>query len=155
IEELSDPDDGLHVNVTQMEGGDAANVISANAHAVVDVRISTIEQGHYVDKEINSIANKNYVKDTETTVTGGISRPPMQYTDETGKLVNMIKEQASLLDIDLNDTHTGGGSDASYPAALGITTIDGLGPVGGNQHSDKEYLVVDTLFERTDLFIEI
>jgi glutamate carboxypeptidase len=35
---------------------------------------------------------------------------------------------------------TGGVSDANHTAALGIPTLDGLGPVGGDDHSPREYI---------------
>ena len=33
----------------------------------------------------------------------------------------------------------------------GITTIDGLGPLGDNDHSPEEYIVTKTLFSRIEL----
>jgi hypothetical protein len=34
----------------------------------------------------------------------------------------------------------GGGSDANHTAALGIPTLDGLGPIDAGFHSPAEYL---------------
>ena len=38
------------------------------------------------------------------------------------------------------DIQTGGASDGNYIAALGVPTLDGMGPVGGYDHSPDEYL---------------
>lgn len=154
IEKLSKPSEDLHVSVVQIEGGEASNIISPSAQATIDVRISTIEQGLEIEEQLLEIANHPTLEGTEVTINGEITRPPMPYTAEIAEAVEMIKSEAEKLDISLHDTFAGGASDASFPAANGVTTIDGLGPIGGAQHSDDEYLEVDSLFERTQLFIE-
>ena len=40
---------------------------------------------------------------------------------------------------------TGGGSDGNFSAALGIPTIDGVGPAGGRYHSAKEFMEINTV----------
>ncbi len=154
IEKLSKPSEDLHVSVVQIEGGEASNIISPSAQATIDVRISTLEQGLEVEAQLLKIANHPTLEGTEVTINGEITRPPMPHTAEIAETVEMIKSEAEKLDISLHDTFAGGASDASFPAAYGVTTIDGLGPIGGAQHSDDEYLEVDSLFERTQLFIE-
>lgn len=47
------------------------------------------------------------------------------------------------------------GSDGNFTAALGIPTIDGLGPIGGNAHSEREYGEVSSLAPRFELLCEI
>jgi glutamate carboxypeptidase len=51
----------------------------------------------------------------------------------------------------LRDTGTGGAGDANTTAGMGVPTIDGLGPIGGNDHSPVEYLEVDSIVPRTAL----
>ena len=34
---------------------------------------------------------------------------------------------------------------------MGVPTLDGLGPIGGNDHSPAEYLEVDSIVPRTTL----
>lgn len=153
IEELSRPDEDLHVNVVQVDGGKAANMIAPNARAVVDVRISKISQGEWVDEQIRKIVEEVHADGTKVEISGDVNRPPMEYTEGTEKMVQIVMDEGKKLGLDIKHTNTGGGSDASFPAALGIDTLDGLGPVGGKQHSSDEYLEVDTLVERTELFI--
>ena len=78
----------------------------------------------------------------------------MPLTEKNMQLVQFIEYQAKQLNIPLSHTSTGGGSDASFPAALGIPTVDGLGPIGGGQHSKHEYMLIPSLIERTNLFIQ-
>ena len=49
----------------------------------------------------------------------------------------------------MNDAPTGGASDANTTAGMGVPSLDGLGPVGGNDHAPSEYLEVDSIVPRT------
>ena len=59
---------------------------------------------------------------------------------------------ANRLGFELKDTATGGASDANSTAGMGVPSLDGLGPIGGNDHSPAEYLDVDSIVPRTALF---
>jgi glutamate carboxypeptidase len=58
---------------------------------------------------------------------------------------------AAELGFQLRDAATGGASDANTTAALGVPTIDGLGPVGGDDHSVDEWLDLSSVVPRTAL----
>ena len=50
-----------------------------------------------------------------------------------------------------SDAATGGASDANTTSGMGVPTLDGLGPIGGNDHSPAEYLEVASIVPRTTL----
>lgn len=152
---LSRHDEGISVNVGLISGGTSVNTIAPMAKAEIDLRISTDQQGEDLNKIILDICQKNTVEGIKLKVTGGINRPPMMKTEESTKLVDLIKSEAEKIGLSIEDVFTGGGSDASFTAGIGIPTVDGLGPVGGHQHSDKEYLEINTLPERTLLFANV
>ena len=52
---------------------------------------------------------------------------------------------------DLRDGSTGGGSDGNLIAALGVPTLDGLGPEGGGAHADDEHVLTDSMPRRAAL----
>ena len=58
---------------------------------------------------------------------------------------------AVRLGFPLNDAATGGASDANTTAGMGVPSLDGLGPIGGNDHAPEEYLEVDSIVPRTTL----
>lgn len=155
LQNLSDPDENLNVNVGLIEGGTSVNTVAPVAEASIDVRISTSKQGEWIHNKIQDVCSEEEVRGTELKLTGGINRPPMVFTDEIEKLVNIVQKEAEKLGIHVEHTATGGGSDASFTANMGIPTLDGLGPVGGKQHSQEEYLEIDSLLERTHLFINV
>lgn len=154
LSELTNHDEGISINVGRVNGGEAVNVVPDTATLHVDVRVSNAEQSETIKQQIEEICATPDIKGTEIELSGGIRRPPMELDDENLELLNIIQDVGESLDIEVSHTHTGGGSDASFPSHLGVATVDGLGPVGGEMHSDKEYLEVDSILERTELLAE-
>ncbi|WP_413382152.1 M20 family metallopeptidase [Alkalihalobacillus sp. 1P02AB] len=152
---LNDHEHGISVNVGMIEGGDAINTISARAVGHIDVRVATVEQIKEVAHKIEEVCSISDVDGTKIDLTGDISRPPMIKNKQITELFEIVKEVGKELNMEIKDTKTGGGSDASFTAAMGIPTIDGLGPIGGNAHSEKEYLEIPSLMERTKLLVKL
>ncbi len=146
---LTHHDQGVSVNVGLIEGGSSVNTVAPHAVAHVDVRISKSEQANILTKQIEEICSTTEVDGTTVGLEGGINRPPMEKDQQTIELLETIKGVSKEIGIEVFDTATGGGGDASYTSAAGVATIDGLGPVGGNAHSEKEYLDISSLTERT------
>ena len=46
---------------------------------------------------------------------------------------------------------TGGASDANSTSGMGVPTLDGLGPIGGGDHSPAEYMDVESVVPRTTM----
>ncbi len=62
-----------------------------------------------------------------------------------------IDIRSRIIGITVNEKYCGGGSDGNYTSAQGIPTIDSLGPIGDLEHTDDEYLLVDSIFSRAKL----
>jgi glutamate carboxypeptidase len=76
---------------------------------------------------------------------------PMEKLERSGRLVEHAQAIAERLGFSVNDTSTGGASDANTTSGMGVPTLDGLGPIGGNDHSPAEYLDVDSIVPRTTM----
>ena len=76
---------------------------------------------------------------------------PMEKLERSGRLVDHAVGIAGRLGFPLRDAATGGASDANTTSGMGVPGIDGLGPIGGNDHSPAEYLEVDSIVPRTVL----
>jgi glutamate carboxypeptidase len=61
------------------------------------------------------------------------------------------KSIAAQVGLTLTEDSTGGASDGNLTAALGIPTLDGLGPVGDGAHAVHEHVVISSLAERAAL----
>ncbi len=56
-----------------------------------------------------------------------------------------MREAGRAFGVELVEASSGGVSDANLIADAGMPVIDSLGPVGGNAHSDAEYLEVKSM----------
>ena len=57
--------------------------------------------------------------------------------------------------IDLKQGSTGGASDGNLTSALGIPTLDGLGPIGDGAHALGEWVDTESLPQRAALIAEL
>ncbi len=149
IQRITDYDKRLTVSVGKIEGGSKVNIIPDGATAEVDVRFIDVEDGEEALKRIRKIVEYSYVQGTKSDFDGGITRPSMRETEDTAKLVDFWIGIGKLLKEEITAESTGGGGDANFTSALGVPTIDGLGPVGGDMHTFDEYIELSTLYERT------
>jgi glutamate carboxypeptidase len=76
---------------------------------------------------------------------------PMEKLERSAYLATTAIGLAERLGFTTRDAATGGASDANTTSGLGIPTLDGLGPVGGGDHSPAEYLEVASVVPRTAL----
>ncbi len=140
---------GLTVNVGVAGGGTKTNVVPAEAWAEVDVRIARKADGPRIERKFAGL--KAVDKGCTLTVTGGINRPPMERGRGTVQLYEKTRALAAELGFTLDEASTGGASDGNFTAALGVPTLDGLGPVGEGAHARHESVVLEHLAPRTAL----
>ncbi len=151
LHKLTNYKKGITVNVGIIQGGVARNVIAGSASAKIDVRIKFQKQINWVMNQMVEIAQKQFIKGTKTELIGSLTRPPMVPTKETGRLIDLIKEEAHRIKLDVSFVATGGASDGNFVSALGIPTIDGMGPIGGSLCTPDEYSLLDSVPERSAL----
>jgi glutamate carboxypeptidase len=63
-------------------------------------------------------------------------------------LAELARDSARELGFEINDVATGGASDANVLASLGLPVLDGLGPIGGLDHSPDEYIEAESFAPR-------
>ncbi|MFL5685318.1 MAG: M20 family metallopeptidase [Chloroflexota bacterium] len=143
--------EGVTVNVGKIAGGTRPNVVAEKCDLEVDVRSTTAEGLREVEAAVRDIAATTEVPDTTVDVEVRVGWLPMEKLQRSGRLVDHAKAIASQLGFDVKDTSTGGASDANTTSGMGVPSLDGLGPIGGNDHSPAEYLDVDSIVPRTTL----
>lgn len=149
LHSLNDAAAGVSVNVGLAHGGTRANVVAANAHAVVDVRVVDSQQADVIDRAIRGLRPSR--DGIEIEVTGAIIRPPMPRTPAIGELFAVAQRIGRSIDLELSETSTGGGSDANFCAALGVPVLDGLGADGGGAHAADEHVLIESIPSRAAL----
>jgi glutamate carboxypeptidase len=143
LEALRDLDHGISVNVGLVSGGTRANVIAEEARAIIDVRVPRQEDAGRIEAAVRALQPRN--SGVRLDVQGGIDRPPLERTVGVERLYHQAREVAARLGKDLGEGATGGGSDGNFTAALGVPTLDGLGPEGEGAHALHEHVVIADL----------
>lgn len=149
IATFTDLSRGLTVNPGVISGGTRSNVIAAEAHAEIDVRIARASDEKRVERLFRSL--KPFDKACKLTLTGGINRPPMERKAGTIALFKQAKKLAADLGFALDEAATGGGSDGNFTAALGVPTLDGMGAIGAGAHAAHEHILTEHIVPRTAL----
>lgn len=145
IDKLNDPDSGTSAQVTVVNGGDKVNIIPNQAVAAVDVRIAQLGEKEKVEKFFNTLCDNTVLPGAKVSVQGKIDRPPMETTQKSLALLDLIINEGKKMDINVTSIATGGCSDGNFTAALGTPTIDGMGIVGANSHRQDEYVELSSI----------
>jgi glutamate carboxypeptidase len=139
------------VNVGLLQGGTALNVVPDAATAGIQVRAPDPDGLAQLDALIRGVVAAAAVPGTSATLTVRKTVPPMARTAANERLAALAAAVAADLGFDLEAVATGGASDACVVAHAGIPVIDGLGPIGGDAHSPREWLALDSIVPRTAL----
>lgn len=142
---------GVTANVGVFNAGTRPNVVPEHAELQVDVRGTSRAALEAAIEAVQSIAASPTVPDVTAEVETMASWMPMEKLERSGRLADQAIALAARLGFETKDVATGGASDANTTSGIGIPTIDGLGPVGGNDHSPAEYLDVASIVPRTTL----
>lgn len=148
---LNCPEKGTSVQATIITGGHKVNIVADLAILSVDVRVKDMAQLRKINKFFENLPLKPYVNGVSLSVDGHVNRPPMTPNKSTMELWELIKTVATDINISPKYAPRGGASDGNYSAALGIPTIDGMGPSGDNAHTVNEYLDTTSIIPQTTI----
>jgi len=144
--------EGVTVNAGVISGGTMPNVVPDFAQVQFDMRFLHPGDRVATEEQWQTLMQQKLIPEVELTLTMEPDyKEPMVATGESMKLVHAAQHIAGLLGFSLNHVLTGGASDGSYTAGYGVPTIDGLGPIGGLDHSPNEYLLANSVAPRAAL----
>jgi glutamate carboxypeptidase len=146
---------GVTVNAGVVHGGTRTNVVAERCTVEVDVRSPREETLAQAEAAVEAIANGHTVPDVAVMLGGGKWHRPMEKKDAGERLAALAIDVAEELGFELRDASTGGASDANTTSAAGVPTLDGLGPVGGDDHGPKEWIDLSSVVPRMSLLAGI
>jgi glutamate carboxypeptidase len=149
---LNDAERGVTVNVGTIDGGLGVNVVAPVSRAVVDVRVPSQADAEQIERAIYALRPE--IPGASLEISGGIGRPPMEFTAGNEKLWTLARHSAEELGIEVDHAMVGGGSDGNTTSQF-APTLDGLGAVGGGAHASHEHLVLDKMVERAALLARL
>jgi glutamate carboxypeptidase len=140
---------GITINPGVVSGGTRSNVVAAEARVEVDVRIPRARDAGPLDRKLHRL--EAFDDRCTVHVEGGLNRPPMERTEGIASLFAKAREIAAEMNVHVEESSTGGGSDGNFTAALGIPTLDGLGGVGEGAHALNESILIERIPDRVAL----
>jgi glutamate carboxypeptidase len=148
---------GMTVNVGYVEGGRAPNIVPDYARIRVDVRFLSGEDIEDFESALREQIGQTAVGGVrvEWRAEEGTLWPAMPRTSAIAELETLARTAAEEIGFEIEGATTGGGSDANRVAAEGTPVLDGLGPIGGLDHSPNEYVEMSSIVPRTALLAKL
>ena len=135
--------------VTTVRAGDSANTVPATADATIDIRSSIPAD---LDYALAELARDGAYDGVTAEIEDRGTWPPMP---RTPWLAELALAEARALGLDPGEELSGGVSDGCWTGADGVPTLDGLGPVGGDDHTTAEWIDLVTLEQRIELSVRL
>jgi glutamate carboxypeptidase len=140
-------DDGSSVSVGVFRGGVARQVVPDRAELLVDLRAPDEGVGEELAAQARALVREQAAPGVELTVEGGVTRPALPRERSEG-LWRLAQGCAAELGLRLTGHSTRGGADSSFAAAVGVPSIDGLGPICHDSCARTERIEVRSLVDR-------
>ncbi len=147
---------GVTCNVGLIKGGSVANTVAGECSFEVDVRFNNKEEMQWVERQLNIIANKNYIKGCTTTLTQMSYRVAMEYSKKNEELLLKVNDILAKNGLEtLTAVKSLAGSDAADVTAYGIPCLDSLGIEYEGIHTINEKAVLSSLKDSAKRLVTI
>lgn len=144
LEQLTDKDEGITLNVGLIRGGLSVNTVAPSAVAGVDLRIHTMEQRERCLSEVATICGNSLQGETASWKVRGEFKPFVQ-SEGSRRLAEKYLEISVTEGIPVKGEMTGGCSDSGIASECGCDVICAVGPIGGGFHTENEYVRLDSV----------
>lgn len=142
---------GVTLNAGVIAGGTRPNVVAESCRIELDLRAATGQSFEIAAAEVSRLVGTPTIEGVGAELRQVAHHPPMERTPAAARLAALAGTIAAELGFPLHDAATGGASDANTTSAAGLPSLDGLGPIGGDDHSVDEWLDLASVVPRTVL----
>src|SRR5271166_259693 len=147
--------DGITVNLTVLKSGERSNIIPDYAEATLNVRFRKLEEIDAIVSRIRAASATTIVPDTSVTVGYERSFPPLTENTDIDALALRAQKIYSELGKTIALSGNGGASESALAMSVGTPALDGLGFVGGDFHTDHEWIDLNSVVPRLYLFTRL
>jgi glutamate carboxypeptidase len=149
IHALTDLPKGITLNVGLVSGGQSVNTTAPQASGEIDFRyVDPADRAPIMAAIERIIATPTVPGTTAKLAIDGEFLPLVQ--DAAARTMFDAYQAAAIESglTTLDGEFAGGCADSGFTASVGTPTLCGLGPVGGNVHTDLEWLDIDSIVPR-------
>jgi len=147
--------DGTTVNLTILKSGERSNIIPDLAEATLNVRYRRPEDFDAVLAKVEAGTTTTIVPDTTVSVSHDPAFPPLTENADIDALAARAKAIYAEIGKTVALAGNGGASESALAMAEGTPALDGLGFVGGDFHTDHEWIDLASVAPRLYLFTRL
>lgn len=152
LDALNGQRDGVTFNIGKIDGGGATNIVPELAIGRFNVRVKEDGDDAWVLGQLEKLTTMIDAKDgISAELTGGFTRPPKPMSPANAQVFDWVKQAGALLGQEIKWAPSGGVCEGNNLWAAGCPNVDTLGVIGGDIHSDREYIKLDSLVTRAQL----
>jgi glutamate carboxypeptidase len=140
---------GMTAVATQLHAGEVKNTVPAEAWGTIDVRAHDDADLDHALARIRAVGHHEAVVFAFSDDRGF---PPMRRAP--GLAAAVLHELAARGQPALEES-AGGVSDGSWTSHVGVPTVDGLGPIGGDDHTEREWIELASVGPRVDAIVAL
>ena len=154
---LASREEDTTVNVGIAGGGTAGNVVADYARLQVEMRFKKDTERDRLKQTVEDmVSGTPYVEGVRTEIVRARESAPFVKTEEAKRYIAHIRGLAEELGIPFAEKDRGGLSDANHLSRCGhAIVLDGMGPHGALDHSEKEYGYIGSVEPCVRLLVRI
>jgi glutamate carboxypeptidase len=152
LEALSEAERGVSVAAGMLRSGTARQVVPAEGELHLDLRAPDAASAEKLEAGVRDVIGGVSVPAVTFSIEGGITRPAWTRSAGTDRLLEVAQAAGAAVGEELAVRRERGGSDASFAGALGVPTLDGLGPMCHDACSRREAVEVPAIVARGAVF---
>ncbi|MDR3415484.1 MAG: hydrolase [Nevskia sp.] len=152
LQNLNGRREGLTLNLGYAHGGGPLNIVPDRCVLKFNVRTTSTDDEPWLLHNLQGLLDAaSRQEGYALELRGGFTRPPKPASAGMTRLQHLLRDCGATLGLELQFRPTGGCCDGNNLAALGLPNVDNLGVVGGEIHSDREWMRIASLAERARL----
>jgi glutamate carboxypeptidase len=142
---------GIYVTVTLIGGGRRRSVVPGSAWATLDVRTPDASAWAETTEQIERVVARAQSPGVTLGLKLHAHRPGFGLGSGGAQLLDEARAAGRLLGIRVRSQASPAAGSSAFAGALGVPTLDGLGPSGGALMTPAEYVEIDSLAPRAAL----
>jgi glutamate carboxypeptidase len=146
---------GITVNLTVLRAGERANIIPDQAEATLNVRYRKPEEFDTILAKVEAGTHNTQVPDTTVTLAHDPAFPPLTENAQIDALAGRARAIYAEIGKTVELSGNGGASESALAMSEGTPALDGLGFVGGDFHTDHEWIDLNSITPRLYLFTRL
>ena len=146
---------GVTVNLTVLKAGERTNIIPDLAEATLNVRYRKPEEFDAILARVEAGTHSTQVPDTTVTLAHDPAFPPLTENAQIDALAARARAIYAEIGKTVELSGNGGASESALAMSEGTAALDGLGFVGGDFHTDHEWIDLNSIIPRMYLFTRL